>query len=70
LKPVRRRAKAPRPRTDPPAEHVRGRSDCHRGFSHRRVPHTKRVQPAPETVVLLQRQTVPQESHQIRAPAR
>jgi len=52
------------------AEHVCGRFDCHRGFHHRRVSHAQRVQPTSEAVLLLQGQTVPQQSAQIRTPTR
>jgi len=50
------------------AEHVCGRFDCHRGFHHRRVSYAQRIQPTSKTILLLQRQTVPQQSPQIRAP--
>jgi len=49
-------------------EHVCGRFDCHCGIHHRRISYAQRVQPTSETVLLLQGQTVSQQSPQIRAP--
>lgn len=55
---------------DAPAEHVCGCLDCHCSFPHCRISYAQCVQPTAKTVLLLQRQAVPQQSHQVRTPTR